>query len=621
MAADEKIVIEIEFDDGTVRKGFIGVQKQAEVTSKKVNKGLKKQQSSAKALGKDVLKLATAYLGFRTVVGIFRKLGDAIGKAAEQQEAVVALNSSLALAGGFSEAASQSFQDLASRIQSVTKFGDELILSQAALARNFVKTNEEAEALIEAAVDLSAATGLTLDSAVKNLGKTFAGLTGELGESVPILRTLTAEQLKAGAAVELISERFGGAAALATNTYTGALEQNANALGDTQEELGKIVTESSFAINAIKDVTEIFQVFGKELADFRKEGGSDIFADMTKSVVDFVGSFTFIVTGFFEPFANAILVLFSLFSSGLNRMISGFADGAASLIEFFKPGSPLAGTLREFSKGFADDAKLDMETAAEAVKGLFSFEAATAVATSFGVVTEKIDELSAKATGLGQVVNQVMFTVEQATVGAGQGMDLAFAGFAEGFQTTSENIGAAKTKLVNDFKAIGNAARDGLARGAGSAFAAFGKALANGENALEAFAKAFIGAIGQQAIAVGTEMILRGVGYSIDPLLSGFGPPLIAAGAALATFGGVLSAVAGGGGGPAPGGSGGGGGGGSLGSTETSLEAPDIEEKPKNEIGLVIQGDVLDSDQTGLRIVDIIKDFTDKNGTTEVFQT
>ena len=88
-------------------------------------------------------------------------------------------------------------------------------------------------------MDLASATGMSLESAVRNTAKTFSGLAGELGEMVPQLRELTAAEMKAGKAVEVMAGLFGGAASAETETMTGSLQQMKNAAGDTAEAVGK----------------------------------------------------------------------------------------------------------------------------------------------------------------------------------------------------------------------------------------------------------------------------------------------------------------------------------------------------------------------------------------------
>ena len=80
----------------------------------------------------------------------------------------------------------------------------------------------------------------------------------------------------------------------------------------------------------------------------------------------------------------------------------------------------------------------------------------------------------------------------------------------------------------------------------GSAFAAFGGALAKGEDGFKAFANSLLSTFGSMAIELGTLLIAKG--FAIDQLkaslLSFSGGPAIAAGAALVAIGGALQALA-----------------------------------------------------------------------------
>ena len=116
---------------------------------------------------------------------------------------------------------------------------DEQIIEQQAFLATLGATEEQINDIIAASIDLSAGANIGLDSSVRNLAKTFSGLSGELGEQIPALRDLTAEQLKAGAAVELVAEQFRGQAEAAGNAGIGALRGYQMAIGDVQEEIGK----------------------------------------------------------------------------------------------------------------------------------------------------------------------------------------------------------------------------------------------------------------------------------------------------------------------------------------------------------------------------------------------
>lgn len=65
----------------------------------------------------------------------------------------------------------------AAELQSRSVLGDEVVIGQQAYLASLGMTEEQISRVIEASAQLSAATGMTLDSAVKNLAKTFGGLT------------------------------------------------------------------------------------------------------------------------------------------------------------------------------------------------------------------------------------------------------------------------------------------------------------------------------------------------------------------------------------------------------------------------------------------------------------
>ncbi len=126
----------------------------------------------------------------------------------------------------------------AGELQSRSVLGDEVIIGQQAYLASLGMTEEQIGRIIEASAQLSAATGMTLESAVKNLAKTYGGLTGELGESIPKLKELTTEQLKNGEAVDFILENYKGFAEGAASVGLGAMRQLQNAWGDFMEQIG-----------------------------------------------------------------------------------------------------------------------------------------------------------------------------------------------------------------------------------------------------------------------------------------------------------------------------------------------------------------------------------------------
>ena len=199
--------------------------------AKKAKEELGGLSGSINKMGKAVGIATTAYFGAR---GLISGLSSVITLAAEQELAEKKLSTALGKT-------STELLKHASALQKVTTFGDEAIIGQQAFLASLNFTEEQIKEIIPLALDLSSATGMALDSAVRNISKTFSGLQGELGELIPQLKELTQEELKAGDALDVISELMGGSAVENTETLAGKLEQTKNAVSDAGESLGELL--------------------------------------------------------------------------------------------------------------------------------------------------------------------------------------------------------------------------------------------------------------------------------------------------------------------------------------------------------------------------------------------
>ncbi len=210
---------------------------------KSVEKGLGGMEKKLSSLGKSLSKTLTVPL---TALGAV-----ALSNAETQIQAESRLMNAL---GGRADI-QQRLLEQASQIQSRSVIGDEVIISQQAYLASLGMTEQQIKDVIEASVQLSSATGMTMESAVKNLAKTFGGLTGELGESIPKLKELTAEQLKSGEAVKFVLENYKGYAETAAKNGLGAMKQLKNAWGDLLEQVGSammpFVTKISGMLNVL----------------------------------------------------------------------------------------------------------------------------------------------------------------------------------------------------------------------------------------------------------------------------------------------------------------------------------------------------------------------------------
>lgn len=272
-------------------------------------RGLKKLDSAGDKLAGTFKAIGAAVAAGFAFSKITQGIGQVIDAASKQEDAVNSLNQAMRSAGDFSAGASEDLQRFASDLQAITTVGDEATIEMLALAKTFGVTNDQAKDLVKGAAELSAATGMSLDSAVRNLGKSLSGLAGELGESLPAMRSLTQEQLKAGAAIDLVNQRFAGSAAAKLNTYSGSVASLSNAWGDLQEEIGFYITKNPAVIRAIGALSRGIQQLSKFLGSERG-GAIDFFLEALASIADAVPYAVRALDVLLRPFtATAVFIL------------------------------------------------------------------------------------------------------------------------------------------------------------------------------------------------------------------------------------------------------------------------------------------------------------------------
>ena len=201
--------------------------------AKKSQKAIKGVNNGLANMAKKAGLAAAAYFGSQALLSAIKSSIDLFG---QQEEAEKKLRFA---AGEMTDA----LVVQANALQQNTRFGDEQILAQQAYLASLGLTQQQIEDTISASVDLAAATGMTLESAVMNTSKTLSGMAGELGEKLgPAFRELSIEALKAGDGIKFISEQFGGTAQADAKSFTGQMQQMKNAIGDAQELIGEALS-------------------------------------------------------------------------------------------------------------------------------------------------------------------------------------------------------------------------------------------------------------------------------------------------------------------------------------------------------------------------------------------
>lgn len=231
-------------------------------------------------------------------------LSESIAAFQEQENAISQLNQSLRATGTYSEETKNNLIAFSEEMQRNSKFADEAVLAQIAFVKSLGATSEMAKNIVEAAANMSAALGGSLEDNVAKLGKTLSGTTGKLGQYIPELKSLTLEQLKAGDAADIVNKKFAGASSNEFKTYSGSVAATKNAFNDLQEQIGQFLAKNSLttaAIGIAKDVfvslTDQVKLLNKAIEDSStKKIGTDAtdaanrLVELNKEIIDIKNS-------------------------------------------------------------------------------------------------------------------------------------------------------------------------------------------------------------------------------------------------------------------------------------------------------------------------------------------
>jgi hypothetical protein len=224
---------------------LVEAQKQATQALAASNSEVALQRGALSGLAAQVRTAAAAYIG---LAGARRAITLANAQEQAEQRLLGLLQAQLA---SRDRAIAQQIEllDLAQRLQrEIGLFGDEEFLGAASqLIAVSGRTDLDFERLLRVSADAAVALYQgNLDTAVRNIARTFGGQAGEVGEVIPELAAIRRElapaqftrQLREGLVVDLLERRFSGVAQATADSATGANRALRNAFFDELETLG-----------------------------------------------------------------------------------------------------------------------------------------------------------------------------------------------------------------------------------------------------------------------------------------------------------------------------------------------------------------------------------------------
>lgn len=607
--ADE-LKLKIVLDDGSVKDGFLRVEKSGSDAAKNIEGSFNGLSSG---LSKSFVALGAAVAGVFATSKIIGFLKESAQAAIEAENSNNALASSLAQIGKYSASAVEGFSQYAANLQKTTGVEDDLIKQNAALLVSIGKLSGDGlERGTKAALDLSQALQIDTGTAFDLVSKAASGSTGALGRyGIKIDENIPKAQ-KWAETLKLIETRFGGLAETRLNTFDGSLTNLNNSFGEIKESVGAIFTNSTSLRTVINIVSKSFFELADAISSSIK--GKDVLRDVLLTLIQigafinsaliapvelFVRGFVFglktiklaldtlvvVVVGFSKLLVEAIVIPIEKIVSGLGFLVSyvnkDFGNG-----------------LSNAALSFREKLTLPLAQEYENVKSIQE-------KTFNDLAINADDVFSNKISGS---IDEYLLKINDAVVQSGIA--------AEKLKTINNKTAADISNVYSDLnKVLKTQFVDGLSK----TFQDVGTRLQKGQGLFDDFGNGIIGIIGDLLITIGGALLLQGLAIesfiaSITTLLPGSGAAAAAAGIGLIIFGSALkAAVSKGGSSSAP--ATGGGIASTPGANTELTPTQNLErQEPGTSVSVVIQGDVLDSDESGSRIVSLINSAFDKKG-------
>jgi len=195
------------------------------------NKGLR---STTSTLG----SMKTAWLGIAAAVaGAYR----AIRSLSAAYDSRTKANQTLLFALNGQEAVQRRLIRQADEMQRLHGIDDDTIKSQMAFLALQGRSESQITRTMNAAFQLSRVMGISFSDAVRQLDGTLEGNIGRLSRLDSGFKDLTTEQLRNGAAVDLINKKYTGLSEKSFQEGLGPLRRFTNAMGDLRKTLGELV--------------------------------------------------------------------------------------------------------------------------------------------------------------------------------------------------------------------------------------------------------------------------------------------------------------------------------------------------------------------------------------------
>lgn len=277
----------------------LGVKDEASAGINAAAKAADGAKPSFTELGASVIVLNQAFeLAKKVYEAVIDPIAECTKAFIEQQAETYKLANSMAVVGDYSDGALKSFQAFAEELQNTANIDHGVAESLLGTAKLLGLNDTAAKKMVKTAASLAVAMGTNVKTAFEHLQAAQSGMVRGLARFAPQLKGLTEDQLKAGAATDLLAKRFGGLAEAATKSVAGTEQAVTLKLKDLKEEIGKLIVDifdvPGANVRKVEFLNAVLEFFQNEIRPAVMEVKAQfmIFFDAVKdglSAIDFKG--------------------------------------------------------------------------------------------------------------------------------------------------------------------------------------------------------------------------------------------------------------------------------------------------------------------------------------------
>lgn len=288
---------------------------------------------------------------------------DGVNAAIATQESIQKLNTALILSGKYTAAVSKDLVEYSDVLQRSTKFSNDQVLETEALLATMGKLGGDTiKRATVAALDLSTALGIDLESATRLVGKAAAGEISTFQRyGVHITQGKDAAQTFANT-LKTLEDRFGGSAKAQVDTFGGAVSVAQHAFEDFSKEIGTNIINNQSLVNVVKVAAQIID----EMTGSVHANGNAFQTVLSTSIIIAIDVFRGLVNT-----ARAVVGIFGVQSQILDTLVKnlerlrgaaqeGFgksADGAKRLVDSLHGAGDAAATLTKDQEKLIEQGK------------------------------------------------------------------------------------------------------------------------------------------------------------------------------------------------------------------------------------------------------------------------